>query len=308
MQTGATPDTDDSNFDAVIDNLKPITFDDFGFIDSFLKKYPQETCDFNICNLFSWGLFYKLQYTMYENRLVLYNPYNSYVLSPVGERLSAEKLYKIYLSFKKTGKNVEILALSEDYLSDGKLAEYFDIQNDENQHNYIYETENLVNLSGKKLHKKKNLVSQFLRQYEDHYLKPIAEGDFDELMDFCYYWRQTHEVGSEYLDIEFEAIKTILSNWEKFPCEGLKLYVNGKICAFSVYSRQTHEMVAVHFEKYDPEIKGAGQVINQETAKLLLNDYKFINREEDLGFPGIRQAKRSYQPSRMLPYYKLKGK
>ncbi|MCL2206368.1 MAG: phosphatidylglycerol lysyltransferase domain-containing protein, partial [Treponema sp.] len=101
---------------------------------------------------------------------------------------------------------------------------------------------------------------------------------------------------------------TILTNWEKFPCKGLKLYVDGKICAFSVFSRQTNDMAAVHFEKYDPEIKGAGQVINQETAKFLENDYKFINREEDLGFAGIRQAKRSYQPSRMLPYYKLKGK
>jgi len=289
--------------------LKPITFDDFDLIYSFLKNHPSESCDFNICNIFGWNSFHKLEYTVYLDRLILFNSFDSYVLAPVGEKLSLEELARINSSLKTINENTEIFAVSENYITTEKnLTDYFSIKNDETWNNYIYTTENMVKLPGKKLAKKKNLISQFHRLYTDILLKPIDANDYDEIMGFCYYWRKTHEVGDEYLDVEFEAIKTILTHWDLFPCNGLKLYIDGKICAFSIYSPQTPDMATVHFEKYDSTIKGAGQVINQETAKILLKDFKYINREEDMGFAGIRQAKRSYQPERMLPYYKLKVK
>jgi len=124
-------------------------------------------------------------------------------------------------------------------------------------------------------------------------------------MDFCYYWKNTHEE-MEHLDVELAAIQTLLEHWDLFPCDGLKLYANGKLCAFSIYSPQTADMALIHSEKCDPVIKGAGQVINQETAKILIKDFKYINREQDMGLAGIKQAKRSYQPVKMLPHYRLK--
>jgi len=290
-------------------HLKPITFDDFDVIHDFLIKYPSENCDFNICNLFAWNLYYKVKYAIYAGRLILFNPVYSDLLAPVGERFSAEELLQISNCFKKINNDIEILAVSEDYINSANLSEYFHITNDERWNDYIYTTENLVNLSGKKLAKKKNLISQFKRFYTDFSVKPLDANDYDEIIEFYHYWKKTHEaVESEYLDIELETIKTIVTHWDLFPCNGLKLYVNGKICAFSIYSPQTTDMVTVHFEKYDPNIKGAGQVINQETAKILIKDFKYINREEDMGIAGIRQSKRSYQPVRMLPYYRLKGK
>ena len=295
--------------DTIVDNLKPVTFDDFDTIYNFLKRYPSENCDYNICNIFGWNSFHKLEYVIYFDRLILFNSFYSYLQAPVGEKLPAAELAQINNCFKKINQDAAIFAVSEDYITTEKnLSDYFYIESDESWSNYIYTTENMVNLGGKKLAKKKNLISQFNRLYTDVSLKPINAADYIEIMEFCYYWRKTHEVGDEYLDVEFDAIKTILTHWDLFPCNGLKLYINGKICAFSIYSPQTTDMAAIHFEKYDANIKGAGQVINHETAKLLIKDYKYINREEDMGFAGIRQAKRSYQPEKMLPYYKLKVK
>jgi len=297
-----------TELDTITNQLKPLAFNDFDIIYGFLKKYPSENCDYNMCNLFGWNLTLKFEYTIYSDRLLLFNPWHTYLLAPVGEKLPAEELLHINNCFKKINEDIEIWAVSEDYIKDTNASEYFTIENDEDSNNYIYTTESLVNLSGKKLAKKKNLISQFKRLYTDFSLKPIDANDHDEIMEFCYFWRKTHEAGAEYLDIEFEAINSILTHWDLFSCAGLKLYSNGKICAFSIYSPQTAEMTTVHFEKYDPNIKGAGQVINHETAKILIKDFKYINREEDMGFAGIRQAKRSYQPVRMLPYYRLKGK
>ena len=70
--------------------------------------------------------------------------------------------------------------------------------------------------------------------------------------------------------------------------------------AFSICSRVNSEQFTVHFEKNDPEFKGSGQIVNQETARALLPFGKYINREQDLGIEGLRHAKMSYRPLVLL--------
>jgi hypothetical protein len=76
--------------------------------------------------------------------------------------------------------------------------------------------------------------------------------------------------------------------------------------AFTIYSQQSDDMVNVHFEKFDREMKGAAQLINWETAKHLQDRYLYVNREEDMGVPGLRKSKRSYQPLMVLDSYRIK--
>jgi len=290
-----------------MEHFKPLTFNDFDIISSFLKKYPSENTEYNICTIFTWELYFKPEYTIYLDRLILFNPFYSYILAPIGENLSAEELFYLCNCCKKTNQDMEIMAVSEDFINKTpNLGDYFFITNDENLNDYIYLTESLVKLNGKKLAKKKNLVSQFKKLYGGFVLKPINKNDYAEIMDFCFYWKKTQKIENEYLDVEFASIKAMLEHWDLFPCDGIKLYANGKICAFSIYSPQTTDMATIHTEKCDPDVKGAGQVINNETAKILEKDFKYINREQDMGSAGIRQAKRSYQPVKMLPHYRLK--
>ena len=289
--------------------LKQMTFEDFDLIKNYLQRYPDENCDFNLCVLYSWGLYYNLEYAVCHDRLILFNPKYQFMLFPIGERLTAIELHQLNNCCKKIHKDTEILVVPEDYvLNTPNLAEYFSIYNDINWNDYVYLTENMVNLSGKKLAKKKNLISQFKALYPDFTIKNITSDDYKEIIDFAYFWKSTHDSDDSHLEAEFEAMKLVMENWDALPCNGLKLYVSDKLCAFSIFSPQTTEMATVHFEKYDNNIKGAGQMINFETAKILLPDFKYINREQDMGHEGIRQAKRSYQPIRLVPSYRLKSK
>jgi len=87
--------------------------------------------------------------------------------------------------------------------------------------------------------------------------------------------------------------------------EGGILQINGRLIAFSIFSRLNRETADVHFEKSDTTVKGAAQVINQETARSLAGRFSWINREQDLGIDGLRQAKRSYMPDQILMPYTL---
>jgi hypothetical protein len=149
------------------------------------------------------------------------------------------------------------------------------------------------------------LINQFKKLFPDYLFLPITSDDKMEILNFCEEWKKNY-YADDHLIAEGSAIKTILTNWDIFPCEGLKLIVDNKLVGFTVWSKQTDEMACVHFEKSNQNYKGAAQIINQFAAnKILNNNFKYINREQDMGLKGIRQAKQSYFPCRMLPFYNL---
>jgi hypothetical protein len=228
------------------------------------------------------------------------------MLFPDPSHLTAEDIFQLYTHFTPQCRKLVIAPLPEKYVhSTPDLQKYFVIANDTDWNDYIYSAKNLAELHGKKLAKKKNLISQFIRLYPDYHFTEITVADYDELIAFTHYWGQTQNIDNEYLLAEFSAIDIVLKNFDLFPCQGLKLYASGKLVAFSIWSPQTTDMATVHFEKSDAMIKGAAQYINNKIAQDIAQKYSFINREQDMGDMGLRQAKHSYQPTRMLPFYKL---
>ena len=291
---------------SILNNLKPISLEDFDLIYSYLQNCPAENCDFIICNILSWGLIYKLEYVIYKNNIIFYNPTFRYLFFPCLNCIFEEEMLAIFNVFKEKYPDIQITPLSNYHMKKvPDIKKYFTVINDTDWNDYVYLAENLVNLTGKKLAKKKNLISQFLRLYPDYKVKEITKDDYEELINFYAKWQKSHDMKDEYLKVEFEANKIVLSNWDLFPCHGLKLYVNDELCAYAVWSPQTADMATVHFEKCDPSIKGSGQMINYLVSKDIAKEFTFINREQDMGYEGIRHAKQSYQPVRMVEFYKL---
>ena len=104
---------------------------------------------------------------------------------------------------------------------------------------------------------------------------------------------------------KLEALKVSLDCFEEIGFEGLVVVVDGKVIAFSVFSQFKDLVYDIHFEKADINFKGAAQVINQETAKYLKGKCQYLNKEQDLGIKGLRQAKMSYEPEIMFVPYGL---
>ena len=284
--------------------LKALELSDTLMLREYLSKYPRENCDYTITNLIVWGKIYKNQYLIYHERLVIFNPQYQYILYPIGEPFSPLELKELVQHFREYFKEAELILIPQAYIeSHPELTEHFELREDRDWADYVYSTERMVNLSGKKLAKKKNLISQFRRAYPQYKVMKITEDRLDVILKFTHKWRRERSAEGIYLMSEIKAIENTLEAWSNLPVEGIIICLNYKIVAYSIFSPQTADMATIHFEKFDPDKKGSAQVINWETARYLLGKFTWINREQDVGLDGLRQAKLSYAPDLLVPFY-----
>ena len=184
-----------------------------------------------------------------------------------------------------------------------------DVEHDRDDDDYIYLKEDLVALSGRKLHQKKNHLNYFLRNYSFTY-EEATEETVPEIMEYIlsknqYKLGETPEEWKEILELENVAIKELLSFVGKGLLSGI-IRINGKIEAVTLGEfAQTHskETVIVHVEKADDRIRGLYQAINNEFCKRLPAETIYVNREEDMGMENLRQTKMSYKPFKMAEKY-----
>lgn len=175
---------------------------------------------------------------------------------------------------------------------------------------YLYNTDDLAGLRGKKYHAKRNFVNRFSAEYDGRFrLCPITPDCLDAIWDFNRKWctLEGYLPGHGGVASESCAIYRALANFEALEMSGQVLYVDNAIVAYSLASPISHRAADVHAEKALDDFVGAYAVINQATAQQLqAQQYPFINREEDLGLDGLRQAKASYHPAMRLMIWKAR--
>ncbi len=177
-----------------------------------------------------------------------------------------------------------------------RIASYFpgaEMAPCRNEFDYLYRTEDLATLAGRRYHAKKNHVNAFLAQngWEYHQIT-------NETVDFLLSALSSlHEAGlSADLDEEYDANRDLIGQFSSFALRGAVLTLNGKVCALSVGEKIRPDMGLVHIEKADKAVRGAFAAINYLFAKNAFSDVQLLNREEDMGIEGLRKAKESYLP------------
>jgi hypothetical protein len=284
-------------------DLKPLTVDMAPDIIGCLNSFPKQACDLNLCNLFTWGKLYKLQLFLWGNAHVLYNPHYHYLAFPFCYNFDAKALAELVMDFRSIDPLTEMILFPKEWLEvHPEATDYFRFRTHEDWSDYVYLAEKLYTLTGKKLAKKKNLLSQFHREYPVYQVERIVKADREAILVHYDKWKTVRDNNDPSLDQELQAVKNTFDIWDELPLDGLKIIVDNSIIAWSIFSPQTQDMITVHFEKFDPTIKGCAQVINWECAKYLKDQYTYINREQDMGIEGLRHAKRSYDPEFMVMF------
>ena len=222
----------------------------------------------------------------------------TYCLPPLGEEAetaSEELLQAGQVLYGLEADALERLAGRDD----------LDILEDRDSADYLYLRSDLAELPGNRFHKKKNRINYFAARhgYETGVYTPEHRCGCLQLLDE--WGRMAEAAGNRSFALEMDATAEGLALADELGLQGVVVLVDGRIRAFALGERLNRETAVCHFEKADHFMEGLSQFVNREFARLLFTDCHYINREQDLGEPGLRNAKLSYHPVELVKKYRV---
>lgn len=286
--------------------FKTVNIDNIGDVLPFYNLRHNKTCDSVFLESFIWKEYYHVQYAIWEGKALLW------LMESGGKCFSAMPLCReedLPDAFKAIEKyfNEELGYPLVINLADEFAVQYLALPEDKylveeqvDSRDYLYDGNAMRTLAGKKLHKKKNRVNAFKREYEGRYeYRRLCCSDSHEVWEFLDKWRlQKGDDVEEHLDYEVRGIHDILKNCSALYVRMGGVFIDGQLEAFTIGSfNPVENMAVIHIEKANPEINGLYQFINQQFLIEEFPEVEWVNREDDMGLEGLRKAKSSYNPA-----------
>ena len=286
-------------------DIRPLTLADKNLATGFIERFPTPISEYTFTNLFIWQPSRPVWITEMDNSLLFLvhaadQNTNKYLL--FGPPLGDISLQQIVSELE--GKLAGAIRIPENKAMAMQKAG-FKVFEDHDNADYVYNVADLAELAGRRYAKKRNKIKQCLNSYACEYV-PLTPELIAECESMQHNWCEARDCGrNPGLCNEANAIAEVFAHFEEFGLLGGAIRIRGVIQAFAI-AEELHPGTAVwHFEKAMGDIPGLGQLINQWFAKYGLSGFKYVNREQDLGIPGLRQAKRSYFPDHMVAKYSV---
>jgi len=277
-------------------NLRLLTLDDNQFVTEYLRRFPPVISELTFTNLFAWRHTRPIWIDEFKDSLLVFAETKAGMVllgNPVGP-VSLTEVFDAY------GNRIsEATRFPKEKLTDISLPSGATVIEDRDNADYVYRREDLATLAGRHFTKKRNHINQCLAAYDCQY-EMITEETVPECLAMQDRWCTDRECKIEPgLRGEDQAIEETLRHYGEFPLTGGTIRIAGRIEAFTVGEPLNPSTAVTHFEKAMPQFQGLAQLINQWFAKNNLAGFAYINREQDLGIPGLRQAKESYCPDHL---------
>lgn len=287
-------------------DFKKIEAEDMAALSPFFGRRPNKTCDSVPLDSFIWRDYYNVRYAVSDGKAVQWLMEEDGVVHSAMPICKEEDLPHYFHEMVEYFNNV-LHKPFKIYLADEEAVEYlhlketpdFEVVEQDDLKDYLYDGDALRTLAGKKLHKKKNHLNAFLKEYEGRYeFRRLCCSDRDQVWMFLDQWRENKgDEVEQHLDYEVTGIHEILKNCSYLSVRMSGVYIDDHLEAFTIGSYNAREnMAIIHIEKANPEIRGLYQFINQQFLLHEFPDAALVNREDDLGQDGLRKAKQSYHP------------
>lgn len=281
-------------------DFKPVRAEDKETINKYLKHVRSRSCDMSFAAIYLWRGFYNLEYAECEDMIVFRSNEEETSFSlPLGAGDPKKALGRVLEYCREEGIPPVFHSISremEQYLNE-QYPGQFRVEFDRDIADYIYETQALIELKGRKYHGKKNHINKFSKMYDWSY-EAITPENTQECLDMLKKWK-AQNCATEDLEKHAEICvsEASLREREFLGLTGGLLRVDGQVVAFTVGEQIHPDTFCVHIEKAFADIQGAYSMINQQFLIHEAADCKYVNREDDVGDPGLRKAKLSYHPA-----------
>ena len=281
----------------------PLTLSDREATQAVTLHSGRRNCNYTFANLIGWQFWFRTEACVLTNTVVLRYTFHG------------ERAYMVCTAEEIPMELVEAL-LDDSHgkltligLEDAQAAQVssfnsrfsITIEPVRNQYDYIYRRVDLATLHGGHFNAKRNHIHRFRAAYPDFEYRPLTPELFDECRRLTAIWQEEKEE-SETIRAEHRVMETVFAHWDALDMLGGSIFVDGRMVAFTYGAAVTTDTIDVCVEKADRHVEGAFAIINQQFAEHLPERYVYLNREEDMGIPGLRKAKLSYHPEILLTY------
>ncbi len=265
------------------------------FLHPLFQKLPEGISEFTFANLYLFRDTHKYRISMLDDGLLLISGEdngNPFFMLPFGWP-GKEILEQLFGRFG-TMKCISVTQVQH------LEALGYEVTEDRDNFDYLYSRKDLAELAGRKFHKKRNLIKAFLNNY-NYEGRPLLETYMEDALGILEKWRANRDDPGDYV-----AAKEALEKAEELQLCGGIYYVEDTPVAYSLGEELAcGKSFVIHFEKAVDEYKGLWQFVNQAFASILPEQYETVNREQDLGSAGMRQAKMSYKPIGFVKKFKI---
>lgn len=283
-------------------------------IESHVSELDYKDHNLSFTNMYMWRDMFKLSVEIREKFIIIFCKLNDEVFSlnpictieniPLAIDFLIEYFEKNNLPFIIHNCVMKVKnKIEEDY------GDFFVYETTRDTYDYLYNAQKLMSYSGKKLQKKRNHVNNFLKKYEGRYEIKLIEGHPEVIKDciaFTKYWDEQKTNRDIYIDQEVKGTIDVLNHMSELSCEGLAIYLDGKLEAFSIGTQLNDTTAVINVEKANGNIIGLYPFIRQIMVKTFFDDLKYINTEDDVGEENLRKSKLSYQPEYLVEKYTIR--
>jgi len=285
--------------------FRKLAFEDKALLEALFKELQPQISELTFTNLYVWNDAEPVQLSrrretvllqrgrIRDGRNVLLPPLTNVPIPIVLEDLDNAAVQN----------RSEMLLYGIDSYQAGQLSARYRVEPDRDNWDYVYLSSDLADLPGDRYHSKRNFITRCLGDHKCEYAK-LDASVVNDCLQLQTEWCNLRQCGSvPSLEAENKAIKTIFDRYPQLDVFGGAVYVDGKLEAFTLAEPLNNDTAVIHFEKANPQITGLYQLINQWFCQNTLRTFTYVNREQDLGIPGLRKAKLSYHPHHMIEKY-----
>jgi len=285
-----------------ISQFRPVTMADREVFSRHYAQDPPEHSDNLFSNILCWNHFAHYTYAEHKNCLVISSTVQGVTTfrPPIGPRDREALLDVIELAVREGGERPLVLV-------DGPTASWIStlypdlpLCPDRDYWEYVYLTHDLAHPGGRKYLSIRRQLHRFVDRCH-HTVEEISPDNLDDVRTFLHEWCEWKQCNDHpFLHYERDAVLFAMENFSRLGLSGLAIRVGERIGAIAIFEELNPETAVVHFEKGLPDCEGIYKAINAETARHLEGRYTYINRESDMGVPGLREAKTRYHPHHMV--------
>lgn len=283
-------------------SMKKLTLENWQELQPYIALADYHEYNSNTMTMLMWTSMYEVYFETYPNYAIAYTcmPHREPVwLMPYCTRDHRfEAVHAIRTYSQKHGIAFEIHSMTKEFknwLVDTYPMEFL-IWDCYDARDYVYDRRQQETLSGKKMQKRRNHFHAFLKQYEGRFVyRQLDESTREDVYAFLRYWQSFKDVDDS-ISAEDTGIHLLLEHIKELPIEGGCIYIDGRLEAFNIASRLSKDMIQIHVEKANREIRGLYIAILKLYLETLEEDIVYVNREDDMGLPKLRKAKTDMQP------------